>query len=178
MKRLNNTTNKQQGFTLIELVVVIVILGILAVTAAPKFINIQDDARTATLQGVKAAMKSVASLVYSKSLLAGNEDSAGSTTTTVSINGNDVHVRYGYPRDDATALSEWRDDLLDLDPNDFTVTQSYLGIVIHPANIALSGAWPADITNPEGSERNCFVVYRESDTAGQSPVLIQTAPCL
>ncbi|MGL4750761.1 MAG: type II secretion system protein, partial [Shewanella sp.] len=36
---------RQQGFTLIELVVVIIILGILAVTAAPKFINLQSDAR-------------------------------------------------------------------------------------------------------------------------------------
>ncbi|MBM7073074.1 prepilin-type N-terminal cleavage/methylation domain-containing protein [Shewanella sp. 202IG2-18] len=40
---------KQQGFTLIELVVVIIILGILAVTAAPKFINLQSDARKSAL---------------------------------------------------------------------------------------------------------------------------------
>ena len=38
---------RQGGFTLIELVVVIVILGILAVTAAPRFLNLQDDARNA-----------------------------------------------------------------------------------------------------------------------------------
>ena len=40
---------RQQGFTLIELVVVIIILGILAVTAAPKFINLQGDARLSAL---------------------------------------------------------------------------------------------------------------------------------
>lgn len=45
---------KQAGFTLIELVIVIIILGILAVTAAPKFLNLQDDARTSTLKGVEA----------------------------------------------------------------------------------------------------------------------------
>ncbi|MGL4893853.1 MAG: type II secretion system protein, partial [Shewanella sp.] len=43
---------KQQGFTLIELVVVIIILGILAVTAAPKFINLQGDARVSALNGL------------------------------------------------------------------------------------------------------------------------------
>ncbi|MGS0728942.1 type II secretion system protein, partial [Shewanella sp. 0m-11] len=48
---------KQNGFTLIELVVVIIILGILAVTAAPKFINLQSDARASALQGVKGAIQ-------------------------------------------------------------------------------------------------------------------------
>lgn len=44
---------KQAGFTLIELVIVIIILGILAVTAAPKFLNLQDDARYSAAQGVQ-----------------------------------------------------------------------------------------------------------------------------
>ena len=49
---------KQAGFTLIELVIVIIILGILAVTAAPKFLNLQDDARkSAAADGVKASLQ-------------------------------------------------------------------------------------------------------------------------
>lgn len=48
---------KKQGFTLIELIIVIVILGILAVTAAPKFIDLQSDARIATLNGIKGAIE-------------------------------------------------------------------------------------------------------------------------
>ena len=54
---------KQNGFTLIELVVVIIILGILAVTAAPKFINLQSDARETSLQGMKRAILGANSLV-------------------------------------------------------------------------------------------------------------------
>ncbi|MGI1999690.1 type II secretion system protein [Shewanella frigidimarina] len=95
---------KQQGFTLIELVVVIIILGILAVTAAPKFINLQGDARASALAGVKGAIQGANTLVYSKAALAGKEkgdatatdgtaiiDISGTTATT-----DDVNIVYGY----------------------------------------------------------------------------------
>ncbi|WP_261816083.1 type II secretion system protein [Vibrio gallicus] len=83
---------KQRGFTLIELVVVIVILGILAVTAAPRFLNLQSDARISALKGVKGSMASAASIYYAKAIIEGEEDNPNFTV-------DNVPLAYGYPYD-------------------------------------------------------------------------------
>ncbi|MBL0466705.1 prepilin-type N-terminal cleavage/methylation domain-containing protein [Aeromonas veronii] len=87
---------KQAGFTLIELVIVIIILGILAVTAAPKFLNLQDDAKKSAAQGVQAAVSSSAQLVYSKSALEGEERVSSAAVT--GSDGTSIDTAYGYPK--------------------------------------------------------------------------------
>lgn len=68
---------KQNGFTLIEMVVVIVLLGILAVTAAPRFLNLQTDSRIATLKGAKGATEAADGIVYGKEVIEGIEWTRG-----------------------------------------------------------------------------------------------------
>ncbi|MEA9424704.1 prepilin-type N-terminal cleavage/methylation domain-containing protein [Aeromonas caviae] len=90
---------KQAGFTLIELVIVIIILGILAVTAAPKFLNLQDDAKMAAADGVFSGVSSAMQLVYSKSALEG-EEKAEKTNIPTPYAGSAAGVvatHFGYP---------------------------------------------------------------------------------
>ena len=78
--------NTQQGFTLIELVVVIVILGILAATALPKFINMSGEASQAAVDGVAGSLSSASAINYA-ALKAGTAGSVAiNNITTVCTN--------------------------------------------------------------------------------------------
>ncbi len=82
---------RQAGFTLIELVMVIVILGILAAFALPRFADLGGEARKAALQGAYGAIQSASSIAHADYLV------QGTNPATITLEGVDITIANGYP---------------------------------------------------------------------------------
>jgi len=110
---------KQQGFTLIELVMVIVILGILAATALPKFAGLQGDARIASINAAAGAMKSAMAIVHAQAIIDSIEISGNSS---VALEGTTIETAFGYPK--ATHIAE----AAGISTSDYTVNNGTIEI--------------------------------------------------
>lgn len=139
------SVNKQKGFTLIELVVVIVILGILAVTAAPKFIDLTSDAKASVVEAVKGSINSAADMAHAKALVAG-KIKAAATDQAISVGTSTISLNFGWPTNASMA------DLLELD-DDIAEVSTAVGTFEH-----------ADAT--DGSE--CRAVYNNAVTDAET----------
>ncbi len=95
MKKMNQPNSAQQGFTLIELIMVIVILGILSAFALPKFADFTTNAESASIQAALGAVKSGSAIAHAQWLANGD-----STSTSVTLEGVAIAMVNGYPDKD------------------------------------------------------------------------------
>ncbi|MFC0171323.1 type II secretion system protein [Vibrio comitans] len=149
--------NKQSGFTLIELVVVIVILGILAVTAAPRFLNLQSDARVSALQGVVGAINDANHIVYGKAAIEGEENTPDWRHKDIGPEG--VRIHYGYMDTHSPTLTYF----VQLSEDEFNLDRQDNGQEVEGPVIRIS---LKDQPNNE-----CFVEYQRTNVRGELPTV-------
>lgn len=145
------------GFTLIELVVVILILGVLAITTAPKFINLQGDARSAVVKGMEAAVASSTLQVHAKALISGFESSEDAS---LDIGSQNIKLVYGYPK--AEFSSTWS-ILLDAEFGEagYSNPEDHEWVWRNPSNDGI-------YFMPRGysqTAQNCWIRYQHPDKA-------------
>lgn len=149
MKSSMNVKTSQKGFTLIELVVVIVILGILAVTAAPKFIDLTSDAKGAVVEAVEGSLKSASDMAHAKALV------NGITSGSLSIANQTITFVNSYPSNLTIGL------LLDIDTapstGDFVLVSAAGGTTIAHAKAT--------------DQAKCQAQYDEPENAGDTPTI-------
>jgi MSHA pilin protein MshA len=143
------------GFTLIELVVVITILGILAAFAVPRFASLEVQARTAATQALAGSVRSGASLAHALWLAEGDPSSI-----SVDMEGSAVAMAFGYPDEDSID-----DTLVD-----------YAGFDL--AVVGGNAVFTKETPDGSATIANCTVTYVPPAAVNQAPqVQANTAGC-
>jgi MSHA pilin protein MshA len=145
------TDSKARGFTLIELVVVITILGILAAFAIPKFIALDTQARIATVNGLVGTVKSAAALARGLSQATGNPAS-------VTMEGSAVAMLNNYPDSPAGGIP----NAVNVSATDFTYA---------PGASGAAGVWTR-VGAP--TPATCIVTYTPATAGGLPPTVVAT----
>lgn len=157
---MKSNFKKSKGFTLIELIIVIIILGLLAVTVAPKLIDVSGDTRGAVMEGVAASIESANTLVNAKVLIAG-VDTGTRESGTITIDNISITISNSYPNA-ATVNS-----LLDFD------TSASSNVATFIANGTSSTFTHVSATTPA----NCVITVNDSVSGARPTVQLDKTGC-
>lgn len=143
-----------KGFTLIELVIVIVILGILAAFALPRFMSFSEQAQIATIDGLKGSIEASATLAHSLQIASGSSGS-----TSVSMQGQTITMVNGYPTANAAGI--------------FAALSQSTGFSTSGGGAAAGDTltiYPDSVSSASG----CNVQYSAAASPGVAPIITRT----
>jgi MSHA pilin protein MshA len=165
----------QAGFSLIELIAVVVILGVLAAIALPRFVNLRADANEATIRAMGGALLSSANLVYAKSAILGVQ---GQALTNIDINGdgvNDVEIEYGYP---SANRSNGISKVMDGDfARGWTWSANAANTIFWLTTATLGKRSGLYVNNTAVQASNCYLLYYRATSASPPTIQYVTTGC-
>jgi len=145
---MNNKMKQQKGFTLIELIFVIVILGILAAAALPRFVDLTTDARQSALEGMSGSIRSAVAMSHADAIV---KEQTG-PTGAITVEGQTIALVNGYPN-----------------------SASVMNLIGDSTGYAeVAGTGTVAINNGAATVADCRIVYTDA-VAGNPPAIVLSA---